>query len=94
MNATAFLGLGGVLTSAMSGSTIVFGLAAGRGHFNSAPHAVTVGLEAEQPEPGEVSQGTLVRQEQFIFSRVAINLSKSDPPANIPIGPLSRGWSV
>lgn len=41
MDAIAFLALGGVFTSAMSGNTIVLGLAIGQGHFNSALYAVT-----------------------------------------------------
>jgi uncharacterized membrane protein YoaK (UPF0700 family) len=41
MDAIAFLTLGGVFTSAMSGNTIVLGLAISQGHFGSALHAVT-----------------------------------------------------
>lgn len=41
MDAIAFLALGGVFTSAMSGNTIVLGLAIGQGHVTAALHAVT-----------------------------------------------------
>lgn len=41
MDAIAFLALGGVFTSAMSGNTIVLGLAAGQGHLGTALHAAT-----------------------------------------------------
>jgi uncharacterized membrane protein YoaK (UPF0700 family) len=41
MDAIAFLVLGGVFTSAMSGNTIVLGLAIGQGHFTAALHAIT-----------------------------------------------------
>ncbi len=41
MDAIAFLVLGGVFTSAMSGNTIVLGLAIGQGHFMAALHALT-----------------------------------------------------
>ncbi|TAM88307.1 MAG: DUF1275 domain-containing protein [Candidimonas sp.] len=40
MDAIAFLALGSVFTSAMSGNTILLGLAIGQGHFNDALHAV------------------------------------------------------
>lgn len=40
MDAIAFFALGGVFTSAMSGNTIVLGLAIGRGHFGLVLHAL------------------------------------------------------
>lgn len=40
MDAIAFLRLGGVFTSAMSGNTIIFGLAVRQGHFGAALHCI------------------------------------------------------
>lgn len=94
MDAIAFLALGGVFTSAMSGNTIVLGLAIGQGHFSSTLHAVTAllgyltgvaGASLSLTESGRGSGWTLGVEGIFIAAFTGLWLYSGVPAGSLVI---------
>lgn len=88
MDAIAFLALGGVFTSAMSGNTILLGLAIGQGHFSAALHSFVAllgyltGVAAGALARAKIERGsgwTLSLEALFLAAFVALWLVAGGP---------------
>lgn len=88
MDAIAFFALGQVFTSAMSGNTILLGLALGQGHFGAALHAVAslvgyvVGVAAASSLIGKFTlRNVLGLEALFLAGFVALWIMAGGPAA-------------